>query len=247
MTARKSQVAAIVSGKGGVGKSTLAVGLGTAASQLGKQVLVVEFDAGLRGIDIMLGLTGIVYDLGDLLEGRCCISSAILEAPSTPGLFAIAAPASLIGPMELSDIQLLVSGLRPYFDLILLDMPAGLGFSVRASRAAADMVLVAATPDPVCIRDGGQLVQSLTEAGCSQHRLIINRVCRKLLRRQIVQDLDEVIDGVGSQLIGVVPEDREIQLAAASGKPLSARSEIQQVCSAIVRRMDGEYIPLLIS
>ena len=136
MTARKSQVAAIVSGKGGVGKSTLAVGLGTAASQLGKQVLVVEFDAGLRGIDIMLGLTGIVYDLGDLLEGRCSISSAILEAPSTPGLFAIAAPASLIGPMELSDIQLLVSGLRPYFDLILLDMPAGLGFSVRASRAA---------------------------------------------------------------------------------------------------------------
>lgn len=247
MAARRAQVAAIASGKGGVGKSTLAVGLGTAAALSGKQVLVMEFDAGLRGIDIMMGLTGIVYDLGDLLEGRCNISSAIMESPEIPGLFAIAAPASLTGHMELEDIRLLVDGLRPHFDLILLDMPAGLGLSVRASCVAADLVLVVATPDPVCIRDGGKLVQSFVEAGFENHRLVINRVSKNLMRRQIVRDLDEVIDGVGSQLIGVVPEDHETQLASASGRPVDAKSEMRKVCSAIVRRMSGEYVPLLIS
>jgi len=208
----------------------------------------MEFDAGLRGIDIMLGLTDqIVYDLGDLLEGRCSISSAILEAPLLSGLFAIVAPASLTGPMALADTELLITGLRPHFDLILLDMPAGLGFSVRATKAVADSLLIVATPDPVCVRDGGLLVQSLTEAGFANHRLIINRVSRRMMKRQIVRDLDEVIDGVGSQLIGVVPEDDEAQLAMASGGLLDSKSEISRVCTAVIRRLFGEYVPMLIS
>ena len=246
MTAQNARVVALASGKGGVGKSTLSVGLGTAAAKAGKQVLLVEFDAGLRGIDIMLGLTDqIVYDLGDLMEGRCNISSAILECPFCPGFFAIVAPAQMT-PMALQDVELLVSGLRPHFDLILLDMPAGLGFSVQASQAVADNLLVVVTPDPVCIRDGNTLVQGLTRAGFDRHRLIINRVSRKLLRKQIVQDLDEVIDGVGSQLIGVVPEDPEAQLAAAAGAPMNDKSEIMQVCAAIIRRISGDYVPLIL-
>ncbi|MBR6789402.1 MAG: AAA family ATPase [Oscillospiraceae bacterium] len=92
MAAKRAQVAAIASGKGGVGKSTLAVGLGTAAALSGRRALIVEFDAGLRGVDIMLGLSGIVYDLGDLLEGRCNISSAIMEAPAVPGLLSLQPP-----------------------------------------------------------------------------------------------------------------------------------------------------------
>lgn len=248
MAAKRAHVVAIASGKGGVGKSTLAVGLGTAAALAGKQVLVVEFDAGLRGIDIMLGLTDqIVYDLGDLLEGRCNISSAILESPFLTGLFAVVAPASLTGPLALSDVELLIAGLRPHFDLILLDMPAGLGFSVQATKIAADSLLIVATPDPICIRDGGLLVQSLSEAGFSNHRLVINRVSRRMMKRQVVRDLDEVIDGVSSQLIGVVPEDDEAQLAMASGRMMDRKSEILRVCAAIVRRLFGEYVPLLIS
>lgn len=247
MAAKKAQVAAIASGKGGVGKSTLAVGLGTAAALAGKQTLIMEFDAGLRGVDIMLGLSGIVYDLGDLLEGRCNISNAILESPAVPGLFVIAAPSSMTGRMEMEDIRLLVDGLRPHFDLILLDMPAGLGLSVRAVCAAADFALIVATPDPVCIRDGGKLVQSLTENGFENHRLIINRVSRTLLKRQIVRDLDDVIDGVGSQLIGVIPEDHETQLALAAGRPSEPRGDMRKVCSAIVKRMAGEYIPLIVT
>jgi len=247
MAAKKAQVAAIASGKGGVGKSTLAVGLGTAAALAGKQVLIVEFDAGLRGVDIMLGLTGIVYDLGDLLEGRCNISSAIMESPAVPGLFVIAAPSSLTGSMELEDIRLLIGGLRYHFDLILMDMPAGLGLSIRATCAAADIALIVATPDPVCIRDGGKVAQSFAESQFDNHRLIINRVNRNLLKRQIIQDLDEVIDGVGSQLIGVVPEDHEIQLASAAGRPAGQKSDMRKVCAAIVKRMTGEYIPLIVT
>ena len=247
MAAKRAQVAAIASGKGGVGKSTLAVGLGTAAAFAGKQVLLMEFDAGLRGVDIMLGLTGIVYDLGDLLEGRCNISSAIVESPAVPGLFVIAAPTSLTGRMEMEDIRLLVDGLRPHFDLIILDMPAGLGLSVRATCIAADIALIVATPDPVCVRDGGIVAQSFAEAGFLNHRLVINRVSKNLMRRQIMHDLDEVIDGVGSQLIGVIPEEREIQLASAAGRPADPKSDMRKVCTAIVKRMAGEYIPLIVT
>ncbi|MCI8600898.1 MAG: septum site-determining protein MinD [Oscillospiraceae bacterium] len=246
MSAHQAHVAAIASGKGGAGKTTLAVGLGTAAALAGRQVLAVEFDAGLRGMDLMLGLDRVVYDLGDLLEGRCSISSALLAAPGRPGFFVIAAPASLTGRMSLADIRLLINGLRPYFDLILLDMPAGLGFSVEAGLAAADSLLAVVTPDPVCVRSGGVLVGRFAAAGFSRHRLVINRVDSRQIRRQAIKDLDEVIDGVGSQLIGVVPEDGGVQLAAAAGMPVGCESGMVKVCGAIVRRMAGEYVPLLV-
>ena len=83
MAGRRAKVIAVTSGKGGVGKSTLTVSLGIAAASSGKRVLLIELDAGLRGMDIMLGLSGVVYDLGDLLEGRCNINSAIIPSPTS--------------------------------------------------------------------------------------------------------------------------------------------------------------------
>ena len=247
MSAHEAHVAAIASGKGGAGKTTLTVGLGTAAALAGRQVLAIGVDAGLRGMDLMLGLDRVVYDLGDLLEGRCSISSALLAVPKRPGFFVIAAPVSLMGKMSLADIRLLIGGLRPYFDLILLDMPAGLGFSTEASLAAADSLLAVVTPDPVCVRGGGMLVGRLAAAGFSRHRLVINRVESRRIRRGAIRDLDEVIDGVGSQLIGVVPEDSGVSAAAAAGEPMDRESGLVKACGVIVRRMAGEYIPLLIS
>ena len=211
MAARRAKVIAITSGKGGVGKSTLTVSLGIAAASSGKRVLLIEMDVGLRGMDIMLGLNNVVYDLGDLLEGRCNISSAIVPSPNIPELYAIVAPV-LMGQIVLQDIQLLVEGLRAYFDLIFLDMPAGLGLGIRATCAVSDLALIISTPDPVCIRDGNQVVRELAARGFTSHRLIINRVNRRFIRRRVVQNLDEVIDGVGSQLIGVIPEDPEVTL-----------------------------------
>ena len=245
MAARRAKVIAITSGKGGVGKSTLTVSLGIAAASSGKRVLLIEMDVGLRGMDIMLGLSNVVYDLGDLLEGRCNISSAIVPSPNVPELYAIVAPV-LMGQILLQDIQLLVEGLRAYFDLIFLDMPAGLGLGIRATCAVSDLALIISTPDPVCSRDGNQVVRELAARGFTSHRLIINRVNRRFIRRRVVQNLDEVIDGVGSQLIGVIPEDPEVTLFSSSGRLPDEKGELQRICRAICSRLDGEYQPLII-
>ena len=245
MAARRAKVIAITSGKGGVGKSTLTVSLGIAAASSGKRVLLIEMDVGLRGMDIMLGLNNVVYDLGDLLEGRCNISSAIVPSPNIPELYAIVAPV-LMGQIVLQDIQLLVEGLRAYFDLIFLDMPAGLGLGIRATCAVSDLALIISTPDPVCIRDGNQVVRELAARGFTSHRLIINRVNRRFIRRRVVQNLDEVIDGVGSQLIGVIPEDPEVTLFSSSGRLPDEKGELQRICREICSRLDGEYQPLII-
>ena len=113
--------------------------------------------------------------------------------------------------------------------------------------AMSDMALVVATPDSVCVRDGGKVVSALHKADMGSHRLVINRVNNRLVKKQIVADLDEVIDGVGSQLIGVLPEDQEMQLCTSKGLPLSADARIVRICKAIALRIEGEYIPLLVN
>lgn len=242
-----AMVAALVSGKGGVGKSTLCVGLGLGHALRGRNVLLIEFDVGLRGIDLMLGISDrVVYDLGDLLEGRCTISKALVRSPENERLSAIAAPMRLDFPVNLEDVELLISGLRPYFDVIILDTPAGLGLSAELA-ALADLTLIAVTPDPVCVRDGGQMVRALNSAGVSNHRLIINRVNEKLLRKEMIEDLDAVIDGVGSQLIGVVPDSPQIQISLARGVSLKEKHPVIRIFKAIAARTSGEQVPLLIT
>ena len=242
-----ARVLSVTSGKGGVGKSTLCVGLGMAYALLGKSVLMIEFDVGLRGMDLMLGISDrIVYDLGDLLEGRCNINKAIVESPWNPNLNVIVAPVSMESSIAIEDVNILVAGLRPHFDIIILDTPAGLGLSMRIA-ATSDLALVVATPDSVCVRDGGKVVGALQKSHMHNHRLIINRVNNKLVKQKIVTDLDEVIDGVGSQLIGVLPEDQEMQLCTSKGLPLTEDARIVRICKAIALRIEGEYIPLLVN
>ncbi len=242
-----AKVISITSGKGGVGKSTLCVGLGMAYALLGKSVLLIEFDIGLRGMDLMLDISDrIVYDLGDLLQGRCNINKAIVESPWNKNLNVIVAPVTMDSPMVINDVNLLITGLRQHFDIIILDTPAGIGVSMKIA-SLSDLVLITTTPDSVCIRDGGKVVEALQKASVKNHRLIINRVSHKLLKKRIVTDLDEVIDGVGSQLIGVLQEDQKMQLQISKGLPLSEKSKIVQICKAIALRIDGEYIPLLIT
>ncbi len=235
--ALKNQVISLTSGKGGVGKSTFCVGLGLGFALCGKSVLMIEFDTGLRGIDLMLGIADkIVFDLGDLLEGRCTISRAIVESPLNEK-----PPLTMDEPFRMEDVRLLINGLRPYFDRIILDMPAGLGVSARVSAAAADLSLVIATPDPICVRDGCRMVQELERCGQRNHRLLINRVDEKRVRRDVISDLDEVIDGVGSQLIGVLPDDPAIQLRLSRGLALRESHRVTRICKTVVP--DGTGAP----
>ena len=170
------KVLMVASGKGGTGKSTLAVGIGARLAARGRRVLLLELDSGLRSVDIIAGVCGrTVYDIEDILSGRCDADKAVVESPLYTGLSVISAPYSG-GEIRPEALRVLVSGLGTAFDFVLLDTAAGLGAPFAAARAAADTALIAITPDPVTMRDGRIVADELFAAGLPSVRLLINRV-----------------------------------------------------------------------
>ena len=239
-----AQVVVITSGKGGVGKSTVSVFLGRAMAAQGKRVLLMEMDSGLRGLDLMLGMgEQIVYDLSDLLTGRCIADHAVVPVPSSPGMEVLCAPNNSDYLPDPKIFVRLVDFFRSYYDVILIDTPAGLGKAVRMSGAAADMSLVVTTPDPVAARDAAKVSQQMNAMGMKHQRLIINRVPPDFASRGIVEDLDDVINIVGVQLIGVVPFSPLVEKSALTGIEL-AQSVSARAFDNIGRRLEGQYVPL---
>lgn len=239
-------IVAFVSGKGGTGKSTTSVFVGGALAAQGKHVLLVELDSGLRSVDIIAGVSGqTVFDIEDVLSGRAEPSRAVVESPTYPGLSVISAPYSG-GMVSTRGLRILCNKMRPHFDYILLDTAAGLGAPFMAATEVADRVALVLTPDPVALRDGRLIVDDMLDAD-KKINLILNRVEEeRILRDHVLRDLDEAIDIVGVQLLGVIPESNAIQRAAAKGAPLSKMSRERKAYAAIAQRILGRHVPLVI-
>lgn len=242
-----AQTVMICSGKGGTGKSTVSVLLGAALARLGKKTLLIELDSGLRSVDIIAGVYGrTVYDIEDVLCGRCEGTKAIIESPLYPGLSVISAPYEG-GAVEAAPLARLVAAMRPYFDFILLDTAAGMGAPFTAAAAVARTALIVLTPDPVALRDGRIVADRLFGGRrVGEVRLVMNRTdAASFGKRAAVADLDECIDTVGAQLIAVIPESKELQLAAAAG---TAPPDCPAVSAgnALAKRLCGQRVPLTV-
>ncbi|NLW78611.1 MAG: septum site-determining protein MinD [Ruminococcaceae bacterium] len=240
-------IIALASGKGGTGNTTSAAFIGGALAGLGRQVALVELAEGQRSVDIIAGVSGqTVFDLDDVLSGRSAPGKALAQSPHHPGLHVISAPYSG-GCIEPERVRLLCTRLRPHFDFILLDTRAGLGPAFEAAREACHRMILLATPDPVALRDARQLADHFGRKD-AQLRLILNRVDRARLQQDgLLEDLDEAIDLVGVQLLGVIPESTAIARAGGTGSPLKTGSDEAKVFSAIARRITGEDVPLVFS
>ena len=238
-----SKIITIVSGKGGAGKTTLAVYLGRALAARGKAVLLVEMDAGLRGMDLMLGVaSAAVYDLSDVLCGRCKPSQAVMLAPGAQGLHLLAAANDPGYIPDSAAFEGFLGLCRSCYDFILFDSPAGFGRGFALSASACTLALAVAVPEPVSVRACARAGQLLCRYGDAQQRLIINKVPPRL---RGVEDLDAVIDGAGIQLIGAVPLDCELETAAMQGRglnPCPAGAAIENIAA----RLCGEYRDLLL-
>lgn len=235
----------VASGKGGTGKSTLSVLLGAALAERGQRVLLMELDAGFRSVDQIAGLDGkIVYDAGDVLSGRCDAAKAVVESPLYRDLFLIAAPYAC-GRIRPEALCLFTQRVAPVFDTILLDTAAGMGDAFCAAQKAARKALLVLTPDPVSIRGGGAVCAALAQSGCGEIRLVVNQTPHTL-EGSGTGSLDECIDTVGAQLLGVVPWSGAIRKAGHTGSPLSRLSREWRVMRAIAARLCGEHVPLLI-
>ncbi len=243
-----SFVTMVTSGKGGVGKSGSCVMLGAALSRLGKKVLIIELDSGLRSLDIMMGLDDCVtYDICDVLVGRCEPIKAIFQYEYAPSLYLMPATSHLEADISADDISRLCRGLAGYFDCVLLDTPAGIGTAFDAAAKCADAAVIVVTPDPISVRDGAVVSDMLYNLGLNDMRLIINRVKPDAVKHKVVSDFDSVIDTVQVQLIGVVPEDYEFSRAMSKGAPLSEKNDVYRVYERIAKRLCGKYVKLLIS
>lgn len=241
------RVLLVTSGKGGSGKSTFTVNCGLSLAQRGRKVLLVDADVGLRSLDLMLSVSDrVVFDLGDVLCGRCETGKAIIVT-DYHDLHLLPAPQTdCSGTADSDDICKLYRGLAAYYDYVIVDSSAGVGSNITAPVGAAQCVIVVATADPVCIRDAEHISQILRAHGAANLRLVLNRVDAKLIRKKIIPDLDTAIDGATVQLIGVVPDDRRVFMAAAAGRPVTVlRGGAATAFRNIAARLDGEDIPLM--
>ena len=247
--ARRGQCAAVVSGKGGTGKTSFAAGAGAALSQRGQRVLCLDCDVGLRNLDLALGITDqTLMDFTDVAEGRCGLLEAAVEHPNLPGLFLLNAPVRGRGQSVTPEqMEALLETVRDAFDFCLLDASAGLGYGFTLATCAADRIVVITTADTAALRDAQHTVMELNRFPVGAVQLVVNRVRKKLLRNASAT-IDDAMDQAGLPLLGLVPEDDALPIALNRETPLlldAPRSRAAAAYQNIAARLMGEYVPLL--
>jgi septum site-determining protein MinD len=243
------RVVTITSGKGGVGKTTTTANLGIALARLGKKVVVIDADIGLRNLDIVMGLENrIVYDLVDIVEGRAKFKQAMIKHKQFPDLYMIPAAQtrdkSAVSP---ADMVQLCNELRKEFDFILIDSPAGIERGFRNAMAPADDILIVTNPEVSAVRDADRVIGLIEAENKGPARLILNRVKIDLVRKGEMLSADDVTDILAVKLIGIVPDDEGVVSASNSGNPvtLNETSRSGQAFRNIARRLCGEDVPFM--
>lgn len=238
----------VTSGKGGTGKTAFTGAVGSCLAALGQKVLCVDMDVGLRNLDIALGMSDrAVMDFTDVLSGRCELELAAAAHPDIRGLCLLTAPTALTAGVSEADMARLVALAKERFDYILMDCPAGLGEGFRLAVAAADRGVVVSTTDPSALRDAQRTVMTLTPRMETLH-LVMNRVQPKLIRK-LRTNIDEAMNTAGLPLLGVVPEDPQVTLAAGKGRPLILTTHKGAAVAYlnIAKRLMGQQVPLMMS
>ncbi len=242
------QTIAVVSGKGGTGKTSFTANVGMALAQLGHPTLCLDCDIGLRNLDIALSMTDrAVMDFTDILAGRCTLQEAAAAHPRQKNLYLLTAPSRIGGAaVDAAAFQALFPVIGERFDYCLVDAPAGLGPGFQLALSAADRAVVVTTTDQSSLRDAQRTVMELNSLPRGRVHLVVNR-CRKKLLKSLHQTIDDAIDTAGLPLLGVIPEDETMPLYAGRGVPLllSGNDCAARAYRNIARRIAGQRVPLM--
>lgn len=245
------KVITVTSGKGGVGKTTVTANLAVALASLGKKVVAIDSDIGLRNLDIVMGLENrIVYDLVDVIEGRCRLRQAMIRDKRLPELYLIPA-AQTRDKMAVSptDMVVVCDQLRAEVDYILIDCPAGIERGFRNAIAPANQVLIVSNPEVSSVRDADRIIGLVEAEEKGPARLIINRLKPAMVARQEMLSVQDVLDILNIELVGIVPEDEAVVISTNRGQPLVLNGQngtsAGQAFRNIARRLDGHDVPFI--
>jgi len=244
-----SQVYVITSGKGGVGKTTTAANLGTGLAMKDQKVVLVDTDIGLRNLDIVMGLENrIVYDLVDVVEGNCRLKQALIRDKRYPNLFLLpAAQTKDKTAVHPEQMLKLTQNLRDYFDFILIDSPAGIEQGFKNAVIGADNAIVVTVPEVSAVRDADRIIGLLNAYDITNPRLLINRFRPNMVKQGDMMDIEDTLEILGIELVGVVPDDELILRASNLGEPVvnNPQSMAGQAFRNIVERLMGNEVPIM--
>lgn len=244
-----SEVIVITSGKGGVGKTTTTANLGTALSLSGKKTVVVDADIGLRNLDVVMGLENrIVYDVVDVVEGNCRLKQALIKDKRFENLYLLpAAQTRDKNAVSPDQMKKLCADLKESFEYVIIDCPAGIEQGFKNAIAGADKAIVVTTPEVSAVRDADRIIGLLEANDVNDPKLIINRIRLEMVKRGDMMNMEDIIDILAIDLIGVIPDDESIIISTNKGEPAvtDSKSLAGQAYRNICKRMMGEEVPFL--
>ena len=242
------ELIAILSGKGGTGKTSLCAGIAEALALQGEKVLCIDCDVGLRNLDIALGISQIGgLSFLDVCSGGYSLDNATRH-PVYPGISFLTAPVNCpVEEVDPADFAKMLESARNKFSYILLDAPAGIETGFNLVARFCDRAILVTGADPASIRDASRAADVLETMGKENIRMVINRVRPKLFTTMGVT-VDDIMDQSGLPLLGIVPEDQSMILAAAFRQPLLGygKKGAAAACKRIARRIRGQYVPVKI-
>ncbi|ADG83378.1 septum site-determining protein MinD [Thermincola ferriacetica] len=243
------EVLVITSGKGGVGKTTTSANIGTGLAALGYKVVLVDTDIGLRNLDVVLGLENrIVYDIVDVTHGKCRLKQALIKDKRFEGLHLLpAAQTKDKTAVTPEQMQELCAELKKEFDYVVIDCPAGIEQGFKNAIAGAERAIVVTTPEVSAVRDADRIIGLLEASDLRSPKLIVNRLRPKMVKKGDMMGIEDIIDILAIDLIGVVPEDEMIVVSTNRGEPavLDNNSKAGQAYRNIAKRITGQDVPFM--
>ncbi|CDN54671.1 septum site-determining protein MinD [Neorhizobium galegae] len=252
------KVIVVTSGKGGVGKTTSTAALGAALAQRNERVVVVDFDVGLRNLDLVMGAERrVVYDLINVIQGEAKLSQALIRDKRLETLFLL--PASQTRDKDNltpEGVERVITELKRVFDWVICDSPAGIESGATLAMRHADMAVVVTNPEVSSVRDSDRIIGLLDSKTMKAERgermekhLLLTRYDANRAERGDMLKVEDVLEILSIPLIGIIPESMDVLRASNIGAPVTladARSAPAMAYFDAARRLAGEVLPITI-
>src|SRR5689334_11837715 len=251
-----AKVLVVTSGKGGVGKTTTTAALGAALAQSGKKVVVVDFDVGLRNLDLVMGAERrVVFDLINVVQGVSKLTQALIRDKRLENLYLL--PASQTRDKDAlteEGVGRVIAELRETFDWIICDSPAGIERGATLAMRYADEAIIVTNPEVSSVRDSDRIIGMLdsktakAEKGerVEKHVLITRYDAARASRGEMLS-IEDVLEILASPLLGIVPESQDVLRASNVGSPVTLNNPASAPARAYAdatKRLLGETIPM---